>query len=424
MSEPTPPAARKKSGGWLKAGIVGLLGLGGGAAGTYATAIVNQVVKPTKPIANFSVAAEGLAVTCQNHATGESGWWDFGDGSALEPFAQDAPVTHTYAKPGSYTVKLTVRNFLSDENERSVPVEVAAGAAKDSAAPQVAGFAVTPVGSGSVAPATFRVTADVTNADGCVWDFGDGRVEAGEGGKIDRMVTFDKPGTFAVQFYAHGGKLAVKQTATVKVDAAPTGTLMAVLKVTDAGSRLHQSSRTEAVAVAAPVGKNPSPSFSKVVQARPGCTITAAAPVSPAVAGVRNLRVTVAADKRSATLSGDWANEAKPRGASGSDVIVPLKLTEERTIALPPAVTVVTGTISWPGGRCELPLPPTVPGLTREYQIEIRQTAANGQAVAVARGPADGRGSVSFPWAAPSGAFRFGATLEGDKVVVTGAAGQ
>jgi PKD repeat protein len=421
MSE--QPTAQKKSHGWLKAGIVGLLGLGGGAAGTYATAVVDRVVKPPRPIANFSVAAEGLAVTCQNHATGESGWWDFGDGSALEPFAPDAPVTHTYAKPGNYTVKLTVRNYLSDENERSVPVEVAAAAARDSAAPQIAGFAVTPVGTGSVAPATFRVTADVTNADGCVWDFGDGRVEAGDGGKIDRMVTFDKPGTFAVQFYAHGGKLAVKQTATVKVDAAQTGTLMAVLKVTDTGSRLHQSSRTEAVAVAAPVGKNPSPSFSKVVQARPGCTITDAAPISPAVAGVRNLRVTVAADRRSATLSGDWA-DGKPKGASGADVIVPLKLTEERTVALPPAVTVVTGTMSWAAGsgRCELPLPPPVPGLSREYQIEIRQTAASGQAVAVARGPADGRGSVSFPWAAPSGAFRFGATLEGDKVVVIGGA--
>ena len=37
-------------------------------------------------------------------------------------------MTHTYTKPGSYTVKLTVRNFLGDENERSVPVDVATAA--------------------------------------------------------------------------------------------------------------------------------------------------------------------------------------------------------------------------------------------------------------------------------------------------------
>src|SRR5262249_54460269 len=154
----------------------------------------------------------------------------------------------------------------------------------------------------------------------------------------------------------------------------------AVLKVTDTGSKTVQFSRNESVAVSAPTGKSPSPSFSKVVQVRPGCTITEAAPLSPAVAGVKNLRVAVAADRRSLTLSGDWAIDPKAKGAGGTDVIVPLKLVEERVTAMPPTVTVVTGTIALSGGRCELPLPPAVPGLTREYQIEIRQTAANGQA--------------------------------------------
>ena len=66
-----------------------------------------------------------------SHATGDTGWWDYGDGSPLEPFAADQPtITHTYAKPGSYSVKLVVRNFTSDENERTVAVEAAA-AAKD-----------------------------------------------------------------------------------------------------------------------------------------------------------------------------------------------------------------------------------------------------------------------------------------------------
>lgn len=421
MSEPT---VQKKSGGWLKAGIIGLLGLGGGAVGTYATAVVDRVVKPPKPIANFSLSAEGLSVNCQNHATGESGWWDFGDGSALEPFTPDTPVKHTYAKPGNYTVKLTVRNYIADENERSVPVEVGTAALKDSAAPQIAGLTATPVGSTSIAPATFRITADVTNADHCVWDFGDGRVEASEGGKIDRMVTFDRPGTFTVNLYAHAGKLAVKQTATVKLTAAPVGTLMAVLKVTDTGSSVTRLPRNESVAVPVPTGKNPPASFSKPIQARAGFTIAEAAPVNPAGSRVRNLKVAIAPDKRSVTVSGDWVADSKGKAAGGSDVIIPLRLIEERVTPMPPAVTLVTGAIAWPGGRCELPLPPATAGLSREYQIEIRQTGTSGQAVVVARGPADGKGAVKFPWNTLSGAYRFGATLEGDQVVVTGVMGQ
>ena len=129
----------------MKAGIVGVFALSSGIAGTYATQVVNTVIKPGKPVANFSVAAEGLTVSCQNQATGESGWWDFGDGTSLVPFSADETVTHTYTKPGSYTVKLTVRNFLRDENERSVPVEVATGP-KELPAPLITGFAVTPVG--------------------------------------------------------------------------------------------------------------------------------------------------------------------------------------------------------------------------------------------------------------------------------------
>src|SRR5688572_19107828 len=127
---PTSHSTPAKKSGWLKAGILGMLGLGGGIAGTYLTAVVDRAVKPAKPVANFAVATDGLTLSCQNHASGESGWWDFGDGTPLEPFAPDKPVSHAYTKPGSYAVKLTVRNFFGDENERTVPVDVAV-AAKD-----------------------------------------------------------------------------------------------------------------------------------------------------------------------------------------------------------------------------------------------------------------------------------------------------
>ena len=338
-----------KSSGWTKAALIGMLGLGGGAAGTYATAVVDRVVKPTKPVANFAVTTDGLAITCQNHASGESGWWDFGDGTALEPFKADSqPVTHTYAKPGNFTMKLTVRNYLADENERSVPVEVAVGA-KETPVPAVSGFTVLPVSPSSVAPATFRLTADVKNADLCVWDFGDGRLEVSDGGKIDRMVTFDKPGAFGVQLVAHNGKQAVKQAATVKVDAPMEGTTMVVLKVTDGGTRVERLTLTETVAIPVPTEKQAG--FSKVVAARPGFTIAQATPPAN-VNGAKTVKVEIAADKRSATVSGEWAGDPKAsnKSAGGSDVIVAIKMTEERARPVPTLVTLVTGALGGLGG--------------------------------------------------------------------------
>jgi PKD repeat protein len=425
MSAPAPapaPTPAKKSGGWLKAGIVGVFALGSGIAGTYATQVVNTVIKPGKPVANFSVMAEGLTVTCQNQATGESGWWDFGDGTSLVPFSADETVSHTYAKPGSYTVKLTVRNFLRDENERSVPVEVATGP-KELPAPLITGFAVTPVGSSSMAPATFRVTGDVVNAEHCVWDFGDGRLEVADGGKIDRMVTFDKPGQFPLTLVAHSGKQAVKQASAVKIDAAPAGTLMAVLKVTDSGNQITRMPRTESVTIPVPTGKSAPPTFAKALHARPGFTIAKAAPaVDRPIAGVKSYKLAISPDKHSVMVSGEWAGGAKKAGeaAGGSDVIIPVKLVEERIVPMPPAMTHVTGMVA-PRMPCVLPLPPAAPGMAREYQLEIRQTNDRGQSAVVARAPDGGKGSVKFPWAATSGPYRFSATLEGDRVVVDAA---
>jgi PKD domain-containing protein len=417
---PAPTPAPAKSGGWLKAGIVGVFALGSGIAGTYATQVVNSVIKPGKPVANFSVAAEGLTVSCQNQASGESGWWDFGDGTSLVPFAADQSVTHTYTKPGSYTVKLTVRNFLRDENERSVPVEVATGP-KELPAPLITGFAVTPVGSSSMAPATFRVTGDVVNAEHCVWDFGDGRVEVADGGKIDRMVTFDKPGQLSLSLVAHSGKQAVKQAAAVKIDAAPAGTLMAVLRVIDSGNEIKSVPRNASVAIPVPTGKNAPVTFSKPLQARPGFTIAKAAPaIDRPIAGVKSYKLEIAPDKHSVMVTGEWAGDAKSAGkaAGGSDVIIPVKLVEERVTAMPPAMTHVTGMVA-PRVPCILPLPQAPPGSVREYQLEIKQASASGPSAVVARAPMDAKGTIKFPWSAPSGPYRFSATLEGDKVVVT-----
>lgn len=421
---PAPPAP-SKMGGWLKAGIIGFLGLGGGIAGTYVTAVVDRVAKPTKPVANFAVNADGLTVNFQNQASGESGWWDFGDGSALEPFAPDQHVSHAYAKPGSYTAKLTVRNFIGEENERTVPVDVTT-ATKDSPPPQIAAFAVQPVSPVAVAPATFRLTADVANAGSCIWDLGDGRLEVTPGGKIDRLVTFEKPGTFAVSLVAHNGKQGAKQSGSVKVDAPRDGTTMAVLTVTDTGSKLDTLNTTESVVIHVP--EKAATPFSKTVNARAGFTLTGAS-LAEAPASVKNLKVQVNPDKRSATVTGEWAGDLKAtnKAAGGSDAIVRVKLSQERTIAQQPAVTMVTGAFAVAGQaiRADLPLPPApmgVAGAKREFQLDIR-TIRDGKAQSIMQAPTGGKGAMSMPWAATQQGqgwtVTYNAKQEGGMVVVT-----
>src|SRR5439155_18897180 len=102
--------------------LVGTIaGMCSGAALMYLSPLVDRVVKPGKPLANFAVETEGLSATFHNRYAGE-GWWDFGDGSPLEPATPDqSSITHTFPHPGTYTTKLLVRNFVGDEHERSVP---------------------------------------------------------------------------------------------------------------------------------------------------------------------------------------------------------------------------------------------------------------------------------------------------------------
>jgi PKD repeat protein len=418
QAAPAPAPAPAKSGGWLKAGLLGIVGLGGGIAGTYAMAVVDRVVKPPKPVANFAVSADGLTVTCQNHASGESGWWDFGDGTPLEPFAADQPASHQYAKPGSYSVKLIVRNFLGDENERTVPIDL--GPPKDAPAPKIGVFVVQPVSAAPVAPATFRLTADVTNASSCVWDFGDGRVEVSEGGKIDRLVTFEKPGQFAISLVAHNGKLGAKESTPVKVDAPRDGTTMAVLRVTDSGTKTDRLQTTEAVAVPVPTDKGAT-TFTKTVTARAGFTLTEAA-LADAPKSVKNVKVSVSADKRSATVQGEWAGDLKAtnKAAGGSDALVRVKLTQERVIAQPPAVTMVTSSFAAAGQmlRADLPLPPAVaPGAKREYQLEVR-TVREGKVQTILTAPL-----AKLPWQTaqqgPGWTVTYSAQQLGETVVVT-----
>ena len=400
MSDVAPVPAPKKR-GIFKTILIWTLGLGGGAFGTYSAAVFDKLVKPPLPVANFAASADGLTVTFQNHASGDTGWWDFGDGSPLEPFAPEQPiVAHNYVKPGSYSVKLIVRNLTSDENDRTVSVDVSAVGKDAPAAPQIAGFSVQPISPATMAPATFRVTADVQNAEHLVWDLGDGRIEVAEGsGKIERLVTFDKPGSFPVQLVAHNGKSAARQGAAVKVDSPQDGTLIAVITIADGGAKVERISRAETLAISAPKAK--AASFTKTISARPGSTLVDVVSTKPEVPGVKNLKIAIAADKRSALVAGEWAN-ANASKSGGTDALIPLKLTEERASSRTASVMQATGVLQLAAGgkaNATIPLPPlsaNLDGISRKIDVEVRQIGTNGKVFVLASGTLVGRGPVEI----------------------------
>ena len=394
MSAPVAPA--KKSGfGIFKAVLGGFAGLATGVIGVYATAIVDQVAKPGKPIANFAVVrAEGLNVNFQNQATGQTGWWDFGDGSPLEPFEPEKSVAHAYAKPGHYSVKLTVRNFLMEENDRSVPVDLTVPTVV--ANPTITDFTVEPIGGAATAPATFRLRGEVKNADRVIWDLGNDKVEVTDSpGVFEKLIVIERPGEFPIQMIGLMGKIPVKKSATVKVLAPSNGALSVLLRVTDTGSKIERREVPETVSLSIPA--KDAKAIERTLAARPGYTIAEAKLGKVSTSAVKNLKVVVASDKQSAKLTGEWAStgDAAQKATGGSDVMVPLLLIQEKSTPLAPQTDSLAAAFTGEGGfvmrdtenaarSASLPVPAVPEGLanpTRKMQLEIREMAGDRVAV-------------------------------------------
>jgi PKD repeat protein len=331
---PAKPSVAKRGFGVVKLAFGGLAGLATGVIGVYATAIVDKVAKPPKPVANFGCTADGLTVTCNNLASGQTGWWDFGDGATLEPFNPDEKqVTHTYEKPGNYTVKLVVRNFLNEENDRAVGVDVTAGT-KATGGPVVTALTVEPVGSGT-APATFRVKGVVQNAQKVLLDPGTDlhqpeKVPAG-GGTFERIVVYEQPGVYPYMVFAENGEKVSKLWKPVEVKAPPAGALSVVLKVTDTGTKVERTTKPTTVPIRVP--EKPAGAFERVILPDAGSTFADAKLGAVTSKAVKNVKAELAGDKKTLKISGEWTGtvEAVNRAAGGSDVMIPLTLTQEKS---------------------------------------------------------------------------------------------
>lgn len=383
MDTPAQPAqtALGRISGWLKAALGTLAGLMSGAVVMYLTPLVDKVVRPPRPVANFGVERQGLRVTVANRAAGGTeGWWDFGDGAALEPFSPQQPtVAHVYPKPGSYSIKLTLRNLLGEENDRVIPLTVEEDA---DAPPKIAKLIAYPISPGAYAPATFRVECQVENAQLCVWNFEEDQplvisMNPAEDARDGRQVTFTQPGAYAIKLAVTNGKQAAEKSTIVYVNEPPTGSLTAVVTVAEKASRLERVVTPVSIPLLpyCPTAGTAEP-IERALPARQGFRIADARLLPISCPCARNVRVEIAEDHRSALLTGDvvtpagWVRPSGPPSTGFAQIV----LTQERTVPVTRPAQMVTATMSVPGTAL-LPLP-TVPSdwseVTRDIRVELR----------------------------------------------------
>jgi PKD repeat protein len=421
MSTTAPAAKPSMVGGWMKAIAGGTVGLLGGAATMYSTAIFDKVIKPPKPMANFATKVDGLTLTCESRATGESGWWDFGDGTALEPYQPNQTTTHAYAKPGNYSVKLTVRNFLSEENDRTVPVEVGtATASKDPAANvPVAILRVEPTTPNPIAPATFKVVAEVKNAEKAFIDVVSPAIsQAGgtapnkidvkpAGGIIETLILVEKPGPHVIQLFGTKGNDVVRQSAFVTVGAPADGSVVCYLIVTDTGTRTTLRKISQTVPISIPT-KGESKSFDKTITGLPGYAIQDVKLVGAAATIARlasNVKLAIAADRQSFRVTGDWngRTDSLLKIAGGTDLMLPYEITYVQTEAVNTSTKVKA---SLDRGRDTVTLPPGIVGLSngkRTIDIELCQYRATAERSVMANGTLqNGKLTQRVNWAGQS----------------------
>ena len=372
----TPPA--KKS--WFKTIIGTVAGLASGAAVMYVSPLLEKVIKPTKPVANFAADTQGLTVQFHNRSTGMTGgWWDFGDGSPLEPAVPEQDtLTHSYAKPGTYTVKLSARNFLNEETDRSITLNLDSTNVEP---PAIAYLEAIPVSQGAFAPATFRVTSKVKNAELAVWDLGnDSPLEfsADPGNDGDRLVTFSQPGGYMIKMAAVNGKQAKEKTEIVYVNEPPANALTAILQVTEQATLVERAERPVMITETylARTGNAPQ-LIDRKIPAKMGFDIADARLEPVAGSGGKDLKLKVLGDRKSVQLTGSLMPDDKvEKSAKGAPTLM-LKVVlkeEKRTAVNRPAVPVTT-TLAGPGSTL-LGLPPLPAGwedVRRQLRLELRE---------------------------------------------------
>jgi PKD repeat protein len=415
VSEPAIESAQgSKIAGWIKHALTSLLGLLGGAALMYASPLLDKVVKPAKPLANFQYEASGLKVTFQNKSTSaHEGWWDFGDGSALEPFDPDqATAVHTYPRAGNYTVKLSLKNLIGEENERDVAVVL--DPTGTAAPPSIDTFEVVPVLS-DYAPATFRVITKVKDANLFVWAVSDRAVEistdTGAAGQ-EKFLTFKDPGTQVVKLVAWNGKQAVEKVQTVVIKQPPIGMVTANVAVTYEAVFVEQKVTSKGAKVTFPPDQAGDIfKFNQAVfMAEEGFEIVKADFANPVKdVNVKAPVLHISADKKQVTVTGELLKAAR----QAAQCYFHLAVTQQRTSASAlKKVEPVAVNLAMPGTTL-VPLPTLPSGWvakTRKIALALQQ---DGKKVEWKEGDLPRNAAMQMP---SGGAVVLSAVEQGDQL--------
>lgn len=361
MAEEKPPS---KISGWIKAVLTSVFGLVSGAALMYLTPLVNNVIKPGKPVPNFAQQISGLTVTFNNRSTGGTqGWWDFGDGTALEPFDPEVDtITHTYAQPGNYNVKLSLQNMLGEGSDRTVAVNLVNG---QSATPTIDAFTAVPVDpNNNSAPAVFKILSEVKNAKLVAWELGKGfKVETNP--TRVKLITLDEPGDYTLRLVAFNGDQVVEKSTQVFVgmySSKPAATLSVVYD----GVQVDRLQKTETFVLAwDPKHQGATCPVTREWAAPAGWTIAEAKYDPPAKNVIRNLKPEASTDRTRLRVSGELI---KPKNVLTTNVappqcVVRVDMTlERRSAPVTRAADPVTFDLNTPGTTA-MPLPPPPAGL-------------------------------------------------------------
>jgi len=170
------------------------------------------VIDPKVPVADFSSnvtsGAAPLVVLLTDTSTGEaptSWYWDFGDGINSKHAMN---VTHTFTKPGNYTIGLTVENDAGNNTATKLEYIVVT----DPNAP-VADFNSN-VTEG-YAPLTVQFYDISQKATSRIWDFnGDGQPDLSD---INPVYVYANPGTYTVKLTVSNENGTASKTAAINV---------------------------------------------------------------------------------------------------------------------------------------------------------------------------------------------------------------
>jgi parallel beta-helix repeat protein len=171
-------------------------------------------VTPTSGVIDLDVTADASGSTDDDPTSPIASYsFDFGDGSPVVGPQPEATAHHTYVSPGTYTIRVTVRDTLGLSSTRTQDVTVRND-------PPSAALAVTPA-SGLVPLAVTANASGSTDVDAApiasyAFDFGDGSPVVGPQPQATATHTYNAAGTYTVKVTVTD-TLGVSSTATAQV---------------------------------------------------------------------------------------------------------------------------------------------------------------------------------------------------------------